>query len=157
MSSASKPKWLPVPLPHTFTSLKEGLEAAKGLEGGRWRQYVKAPGDGKKIATLQCNDHVDCKRLVKVKAMDGGLCFELFMTGEHGEEKKEKRRANSTLTFDVEDALKFHMDTGGRPGSLLVGLTKERSKAIRMQGGSDLDFKSGEKGGLAGVMAIDTR
>lgn len=131
-----------------FESMKEGKEAAKKLETGKWR-WAQSPGDGKKWSYFQCNAHVDCGRHVRVKWVAG--LYYIEAKGKHGDVQKTKRRSNSALTFAQEDHLTISMDHGARPAGVLVSLTKARSRELEEQGENPFLHKKPE-GGLQGEL-----
>jgi hypothetical protein len=125
----------------------EAKHALKGMEGGKWVWSPTAPGNGTTVATFVCNAHVGCGRMLKAKKID--CTFVLMCKGVHSTEMKLKRRANSTLDAADEDALRFSLDSGGKPAGVLVALTKKEMAKLKAEGKRPEDHKEDE-GGLTG-------
>jgi hypothetical protein len=131
-----------------FGTMVEGKAAAKSREERRWK-WASSPGDGKKFAVFVCNAHKDCGRLVRVMLTDGN--FWVQSKGDHAEERSDKKRSNSTLTFAEDVALRTAVDSGSRPAGHRVAMTKIKSTELKALGEDPLNHKLPD-GGLKGEL-----
>ena len=138
--------WVPVPLARVCATMREGREILKKLEGGKWK-WAATSGDCISTSIFQCNGHVECGRLLKVQKVDDS--FYIMGSGEHAAVPKEKKRKNSTLTWEEDEKLRFAVDLGGRPAAVQVAMTKKKIEELRKEGKNPEDHKRAE-GGLQG-------
>jgi hypothetical protein len=131
-----------------FATMEEGKVAAKRREEGRWK-WASSPGNGKDFSVFACNAHEQCTKLMRVLRVQA--LYYIQTKGVHGDERKEKKRKNSTLTFTEDAALRTAVNSGSRPAGLRVALTLEKTAELEAQGKDTLNHKLAN-GGLAGAL-----
>ena len=135
-----------------ITDGKKALKAHTDEQNplAQWK-WSKSPGDGVTRACFQCNAHENCTKEIRVVEINGDFCFQ--EKGKHTLVDNLKKRKNSTLTIKEDDMLKLMLDTGAKPGSVLVAMTKKKYKELKDAGENPLDeANKREGGGLAGAM-----
>ena len=146
--------WLPIEGAARATSLKEGTDMLKQYDDGaegRWKAYAPNTG-GATARNYQCNNHVDCGRLMRV-AGDGAGGFQLYQAGSHASEKKECRRKNSSCTFAQEELVKQAIGLGSRPGIMVTNMTETKVDELVKEGCNTVDIHDTKRveGGLDGT------
>jgi hypothetical protein len=144
---AQRKQWTPVGS-STYKTMAETRIALKGMEGAKWK-WAKPPGNGHGTSVFQCNAHKECARLLKAQLCDDG--YVIMGAGEHGTEVNDKKRKNSTLSFEMEAEVRKSMDQGGRPAGLRVALTKEKVSELKSAGLDPNEHKM-DGGGLKGAL-----
>jgi|EP00966_Prymnesium_polylepis_P155958 hypothetical protein len=144
----SKPKWTVV-RELCGSNMKEARELAKSYDNKHWC-WAKSPGDGVRFSVLQCNDHVNCGKLIRVAKTEEDK-YVLQEKGEHAEEKKEKQRVNSTLTYVEDEKLHDGVNQGAKPAAVLVSMTTAKAKEIKGMRGQLFQHKR-PQGGLEGAL-----
>ena len=138
------PVWVMDPT-ESHATMRDGKTAAMKLEFGRWKSDRPA-GNGKYNAYFVCTFHVGCGRKLKIHKR-GGEVFCISLKGTHSSEVNQYKRKNSIMTVEEEAAAKMSLDQGGRPGAMLVSMTKKEVKRIQ-EAGEDLDAAQHDQGGL---------
>ena len=131
-----------------FTTMASARETAESMEGRRWKTNRQNPGDNKRRAGYICNFHKECEREMRVVRRNGEFFIEF--KGEHGETLSERKRKNSTLTWDEEGEVAKAITLGNKPGQIRVAMTLAKSNELRQNHMDPLEHKN-ESGGLIGV------
>ena len=137
------PVWVIDPT-ESHATMRDGKTAAHKLEFGQWKTDRPA-GNQQTTAYLVCAFHVGCGRKLKVHKQ--GELFCISLKGTHTSEVNHYKRKNSIMTVEEEAAAKMSLDQGGRPGAMLVSMTKKEVKRIQ-EAGEDLDAAQHDQGGL---------
>ena len=130
-------------------------KAKKGLvdagSDGRWKTDASAPGDGRNRVGWRCNAHIGCAVQLQACRMVGGFGFRV--RGEHSTEENTKRRSNAAMTFEQEASTRNALASGGKPGGIVVAMTKEELRLAKEAG---TDSPKRPEGGLAGTQTRNT-
>ena len=137
-------EWTTVDSACTMERAKAQIKAS---ELGKWK-WAKNPGNGVRRVVFQCNAHKDCGMLKRAVDLDGQ--FFIQVKGNHSDEPKLSKRANSTLTYEQEEALTAAVNAGGRPAAMRVAMTKTKIEELKCNGLDPLDHKK-PNGGLEGA------
>ena len=136
----------------SYASMKEGIFALKGLEGGQWKWNRSTPGNGTSRACFVCNSHVDCAagagKQMRCVLQDGRFMIE--HKGEHGEEPTMKKRLNSPLTWKQAVDVSMMATTGAKAGAMHTAMTDAVAKGHEAAGEDPLAHKL-PGGGIEGV------
>jgi hypothetical protein len=131
-------------------SMEEGRTLLKQQAPGKWK-VAPYPGDGRVRYNFQCNAHINCDKWMRV--VNIGDSFDIQEKGEHGVDVTVKKRKNSALSWAEEAVVMQGIHQGGRPGAMVVAMTKAVADELRSAGKDPLKEKK-PTGGLQGMTPV---